>query len=132
MIKRDNWSTIKGVEWPEHPGDFRKVFSGEKLMAVLNEVTPPAVPLTAKPKLHSHPHEQMGICLAGEAEFICGSVRKRVSEGMVYSVEPNEKHEVRMLGSEGGLFLDVFSPPRVEYLSMQKSFENQEINKSQL
>jgi hypothetical protein len=42
---------------------------------------------------------------------------------MVYRIEPNEEHEVRIIGSQNGLFLDVFSPPRTEYVSKQKSFE---------
>ncbi len=77
-----------------------------------------------KVPLHSHPHEQMGICLAGEAEFISGKDKKIVRKGMVYRMKPNEEHEVRVVGSENGLFLDVFSPPRLEYLSKQKFMES--------
>ena len=104
----------------------RVLLSGRNMTFFLIEI-----PAGKKVPPHRHPHEQMGICLAGQAEFVCGSVRKKVSKGVVYKVESNEEHEVIMLGSESGLFLDVFSPPRLEYLSMQKSFENQELDKSQ-
>jgi len=66
----------------------------------------------------------MGICLAGEAEFTCNRKKKTVRRGMAYRLEPNEEHEVRVKGTENGLFLDVFSPPRPEYLKKQKSMEN--------
>lgn len=77
-----------------------------------------------KVPLHNHPHEQMGICLAGEAEFSNGIEKKLVRKGMVYRFESNEKHEVRTLSAENSIFLDIFSPPRSEYISMQKRFES--------
>jgi quercetin dioxygenase-like cupin family protein len=97
----------------------RVLLNGEHLTFFLVEI-----PAGKKVPLHSHPHEQMGICLAGEAEFICGEEKRIVTEGMVYRLKPNEQHEVRVSGSGNGLFLDVFSPPRLEYVSMQKSFES--------
>ena len=81
------------------------------------------IPFDKKVPLHSHPHEQMGICLAGEAEFSNGKEKRLVRKGTVYRFEPNEKHEVRTISSESSIFLDVFSPPRSEYISMQKRLE---------
>ena len=81
------------------------------------------IPFDKKVPLHSHPHEQMGICLAGEAEFSNGKEKRLVRKGMVYRFEPNEKHEVRTISSENAIFLDIFSPPRSEYIAMQKRFE---------
>lgn len=83
------------------------------------------IPFGKKVPLHNHPHEQMGICLAGEAEFSNGIEKKLVRKGMVYRFEPNEKHEVKTLSSESSIFLDVFSPPRSEYVVMQKRFESE-------
>jgi len=85
------------------------------------------IPFGKKVPLHSHPHEQMGICLAGEAEFSNGIEKKLVRKGMVYRFEPNEKHQVRTLSTESSIFLDVFSPPRSEYISMQKRFESENL-----
>ena len=81
------------------------------------------IPFGKKVPLHSHPHEQMGICLAGEAEFSNDKEKRLVRKGMVYRFEPNEKHKVRTISSESSIFLDVFSPPRSEYIAMQKRFE---------
>jgi quercetin dioxygenase-like cupin family protein len=82
------------------------------------------IPFGKKVPLHSHPHEQMGICLAGEAEFSNRLEKKLVRKGMVYRFESNEKHEVKTVSVENSIFLDVFSPPRSEYVSMQKHFES--------
>jgi quercetin dioxygenase-like cupin family protein len=35
---------------------------------------------------------------------------------MAYFIPSNEKHGVKVTGTEKGLFLDVFSPPREDYL----------------
>ena len=101
------------------PGVFGRVLlNGEHMTFFLVEV-----PVGKRVPRHSHPHEQMGICLVGQAEFISGSERRVVHSGMVYRLKPNEEHEVISIGSENGLFLDVFSPPRTEYVSMQKARE---------
>ena len=83
------------------------------------------IPFGKKVPLHSHPHEQMGICLAGE--FSNGIEKKLVRKGMVYRFESNEKHEVRTKSTENSIFLDVFSPPRSEYIDMQKRFESENL-----
>lgn len=81
------------------------------------------IPAGKKVPIHHHPNEQMGICLAGEAEFVSKNQIRTVKKGMVYRFEPNEEHGVNVRGTENGLFLDVFSPPRSEYISMQRSME---------
>ncbi len=69
--------------------------------------------------VHSHPHEQCGIALKGEAEIGNGISVHRVKEGMFYHIPPNEKHGVKMVRGSG-LFVDIFSPPREEYVEKQK------------
>ena len=69
---------------------------------------------------HSHPHEQMGICLRGEAEFMGDGQRIIVREGMAYAITSNEKHSVKVIGTERGVFLDVFCPPREDYLEKMR------------
>jgi len=69
---------------------------------------------------HSHPHEQMGICLKGEAEFMGDGQRVIVREGMAYAITSNEKHSVKVIGTERGVFLDVFCPPREDYLAKMR------------
>jgi quercetin dioxygenase-like cupin family protein len=113
---------LEYVDLPRYqflPSIFGRVLlNGERLTFFLVEI-----PAGKKVPLHSHPHEQMGICLAGRAEFISGKDKRIVHKGMVYRIEPNEEHEVRVIGPKSGLFLDVFSPPRLEYVALQKSIE---------
>ncbi|MBS7623249.1 cupin domain-containing protein [Candidatus Bathyarchaeota archaeon] len=96
----------------------RVLLNSEQMTFFIVEIPPgKSVPM------HSHPHEQMGICLAGEAEFTGRTEKRIVRKGMVYRLAPNEEHEVRTIGPEKSVFLDVFSPPRTEYVTKQRSIE---------
>jgi quercetin dioxygenase-like cupin family protein len=99
---------------------FQKVvakvlLSGKRLTFVHVEIEPNGI----VPE-HSHPHEQMGICLEGKAEFSNEGKMTIVKAGMAYWIPSNEKHGVKVIGDKPGIFIDVFSPPREEYLSKQK------------
>jgi len=63
---------------------------------------------------HSHPHEQMGMFLDGEAEFTIGDQKRTVKPGMAYLIPSNVKHKVAT-SDKPVLALDIFSPPREEY-----------------
>ena len=63
---------------------------------------------------HSHPHEQMGMFLEGEAEFTIGDKKRVVKPGMAYLVPSNVKHKV-VTSDKPVLALDIFSPTREEY-----------------
>ncbi len=89
----------------------RIVLSGDRMMFLLVELPPRGV----VPE-HSHPHEQMGLCLRGRAEFRSEDERTVVEEGMFYRFRSGEKHSVTSLIDSPCLFLDVFSPPREDYL----------------
>ena len=89
------------------------VFSGRKLMFLLVDLMPGQI----VPE-HRHPHEQMGLCLKGKAEFISNENRFRVEAGMFYWMKPNEPHSVKVV--EESTFLDVFSPRREDYLALTK------------
>lgn len=67
--------------------------------------------------IHSHPHEQMGICLKGSADFETENGVTTVKEGETYHIPGNEKHGVRNPSKGGATFLDIFSPPREDYLA---------------
>jgi len=94
------------------------VFTSDKVMFLLARVPPRGI----VPE-HSHPHEQMGVCLKGKAEFRAGGEKKTVEEGMFYWIEPWEKHSVTSLVEEPSLFLDVFNPPREDYIEKAKKPE---------
>jgi len=90
----------------------RLLLSGENIMLILVEVAE-----GSRVPMHSHPHEQMGMCLGGEAEFQTERGETVVKAGMVYHLRGNEKHGVKPLGKGGAVFLDIFSPPREDYLA---------------
>jgi quercetin dioxygenase-like cupin family protein len=85
------------------------VFSSQRMMFLLVDMK-----LGQIVPEHRHPHEQMGICLKGKAEFISGGNKILVEAGMFYWIKPNETHSVKVIAES--TFLDVFSPPREDYL----------------
>ena len=106
----------KSGSFDAFPGVTGKVlFSSERLMFFLVEVKGSEI----VPE-HCHPHEQMGICISGRAEFRAGDQKRIVDAGTVYWFRSNEKHAIRALGDEAAIFLDVFSPPREDYLQRVK------------
>jgi len=86
------------------------IFSGRKLMFLLVDMKPGQI----VPE-HKHPHEQMGLCLKGKARFTSGENKFLVEAGMFYWIKPNEPHSVEVI--DQSTFLDVFSPPREDYLA---------------
>lgn len=83
--------------------------AGERMMLSLVEMQPYSVV-----EEHSHPHEQMGLMLEGEAEFIVGGESQRVSAGMMWKIPGGVKHKV-IAGALPVRALDVFHPIREDY-----------------
>jgi quercetin dioxygenase-like cupin family protein len=98
------------------------VFSSENVMFLYV-----AVPPKAEVPMHSHRHEQMGLCLKGKAELRTETEKATVTEGMFYWFKPNEKHSVVSLVDEPSLFLDVFNPPREDYLEKAKNVKDEAV-----
>jgi quercetin dioxygenase-like cupin family protein len=63
---------------------------------------------------HEHPHEQVGIVLAGKALFIIDNEQKTLQAGDLYRIPGGTRHKVIAL-DEPVKALDVFSPPREDY-----------------
>lgn len=82
---------------------------GDKIMLSLVEFEPHAVV-----EEHSHPHEQMGLMLEGEAEFIVGGESRRVSPGGMWRIPGGVPHKV-IAGDRPVRALDVFHPIREDY-----------------
>lgn len=60
---------------------------------------------------HSHPHEQIGLMLEGEATFVIAGETRRVTQGQMWRLPGNVPHEV----STGELpmkAVDIFYPVR--------------------
>ena len=86
-----------------------RVAYGEKIMMSFVNIEP-----NTSLAEHTHPHEQMGMLLEGEAEFTIGGETKLVKPGEAYLVPSNVKHKV-VTFDKPVLALDIFSPPREEY-----------------
>lgn len=82
---------------------------GEHSMLSLVEFEPRSVV-----QEHSHPHEQMGMLLEGELEFIIGGQSHKVLPGMMWRIPGGVKHSA-IAGSAGAKALDTFYPIREDY-----------------
>lgn len=104
--------SIEDVEG-ERPmkGAVRKVLVHSNNMMMVYVEGPPGGGLA-----HSHPHEQMGYILKGSAELTASGETLVVKAGTSYCFEPNEYHEFKIIGDESCIVLDVFRPPREDYL----------------
>ena len=63
---------------------------------------------------HSHPHEQMGLMLEGEADFTIGDQQMRVTAGGMWRIPGGVVHKVVAL-ERPVRAIDIFHPPREEY-----------------
>jgi len=99
----------EGVRRELFPGVTARVIWGERLMLSLVEFEPDAVV-----ERHSHPHEQIGMVIEGEAEFVIGGERRLLRAGDMYVIPGGVEHQVRAVGGPARA-LDVFHPPREEY-----------------
>lgn len=83
--------------------------AGNGMMLSLVEFEPHAVV-----EEHCHPHEQMGLMLEGEAEFIVGGESRIVGPGTMWRIPGGVKHKV-IAGDRPVRALDVFHPIREDY-----------------
>jgi quercetin dioxygenase-like cupin family protein len=82
----------------------------EKLMMSVAEFEPHAVV-----EEHSHPHEQVGLVLQGQAIFFIGGEQKTLGPGDLFRIPGNVPHKVIAL-DQPVRALDVFYPVREDYL----------------
>jgi quercetin dioxygenase-like cupin family protein len=91
------------------PGVHIQTCATEKMMLSLVDLEPHSVV-----EEHSHPHEQVGIILAGRADFYIGGETKTLHAGDMYRIPGNVRHRVVVL-DEPVRALDTFHPVREEY-----------------
>ncbi len=82
---------------------------GDEMMLSLVEMEPFAVV-----EEHSHPHEQMGLMLEGEADFTIGGQSMHIVAGQMWRIPGGVLHKV-VAGQRPVRALDVFHPPREDY-----------------
>ncbi len=101
FYNRDN------MRQPKQTGGILRYFaSGEKLSIMRCEMRPGAIV-----PLHDHPHEQVGVVLEGEFDFVIGGERKRLKPGDMYIIPGGVKHSAIALDTQV-VFVDSWTPPR--------------------
>ncbi len=95
------------------PGIEAGLASGEKIMLARVSIAPDAIV-----PLHSHPHEQAGVCLEGEFDLEVDGEVRRIRAGSMYLIPGDTPHTARGVGVPC-VTLDIFSPPREDYLSAE-------------
>ncbi len=91
------------------PGIIARTFWGQQMLMAVVDLDPN----TELPH-HSHPHEQVGIVIAGQIEFdVAGQVRV-LHPGEVYVIPGGVAHGARTFDQPVKV-IDVFSPVREEY-----------------
>nr|HDO81582.1 cupin domain-containing protein [Candidatus Bathyarchaeota archaeon] len=102
------WRKRKAVKAGE--GVWRRTLAtGEKMMIV--EFSFEA---GAKIPTHSHPHEQVGYVVEGEIKLVVDGKEYTLEEGDSYLIPPNTEHSATT--PVRAKVVDVFSPPREDYL----------------
>ncbi len=102
--------------WDEIPTIYldtmnRKIFTGENVMLVRNEIHPKEVM-----PLHNHPHEQLFIVVSGECEVFTEGQTQMVKTGGLVWFRANQPHQVTNILDEPLVVIDVFSPIREDFL----------------
>jgi quercetin dioxygenase-like cupin family protein len=91
------------------PGVHIRTMAADRTMISVVDLEPGSVV-----EEHSHPHEQVGMLLAGRATFIIGDERKTLQAGDLYRIPGGVKHKVIVL-DEPARAIDLFCPVREEY-----------------
>lgn len=89
--------------------DIEVLATGEKSM-----VTKMNYKIGDKVPLHSHPNEQSGYVISGEYLIQYGQVTDKLKSGDSYCIPENVAHSWEVI--VGGEVIDVFTPPRLDYL----------------
>jgi Mannose-6-phosphate isomerase len=63
---------------------------------------------------HKHPNEQSGYVISGNYRIVYGDNDQLIGPGDSYTIPRNLEHRIEII--EPGEVLDVFSPPRMDYL----------------
>jgi quercetin dioxygenase-like cupin family protein len=91
------------------PGVNIRTAAAERMLVAVVDLEPGSVV-----EEHSHPHEQVGLWLAGKARFTIGDETRTVGPGDLYRIPGGVKHKVVVL-DEPARAVDIFCPVREEY-----------------
>jgi quercetin dioxygenase-like cupin family protein len=90
-------------------GVTTRTFWGERMLVSLVDLEPHAVIPS-----HTHPHEQVGVVVAGEYTITIGDETRLVKTGDIYIIPGGVSHGV-VTGDARATAFEVFSPVREEY-----------------
>jgi quercetin dioxygenase-like cupin family protein len=91
------------------PGVHIRTCAADKMMLSVVDLEPHSVV-----EEHVHPHEQVGMVLAGRPTFFIGGEQKTLQPGDLYRIPGNVPHKV-IVGDQPARALDIFCPVREEY-----------------
>ena len=94
---------------PLRDGVSARFVSGGRMMLSFVRLGP-----GAEVSAHDHPHEQLGYMLEGSMYLTIGDEERLIRPGDAYAIPGGVPHRA-VGGPEGGLALDIFSPPREDY-----------------
>ena len=92
------------------PGVILRTMWGEKTMISRGEIAANAVV-----PMHSHPHDQAGMVLAGAFAFTIGGETTTLKEDDYYIIPGGVAHGL-VANDQPSVALDIFSPPREDYM----------------
>ncbi len=106
----------KGIFRELAEGVTTRIFPGEQAMISIVRVAP-----HARGAIHAHEQEQWGYMISGSAIRIQDGEEIEVGAGDFWCSPGHVAHGI-IGGPEGAVILDVFAPPRPEYLKSGKGF----------
>ena len=110
MAHMKHWKDLPKI--PFHHGTAtRQVFSGDNVMMVFNTIQPEFPPF-----LHSHPHEQLLYIMEGHCEVTLGDEVVAMGPGDVIHIPCGMQHDLKVIGDETVLNMDIFTPIREDFL----------------
>ena len=89
--------------------DFELLANGQKSM-----VTKMNYKIGDKVPIHNHPNEQAGYVISGKIRLQFENNDQELTSGDSYVIPENVNHSVEVI--EAGEVIDVFTPPRKDYI----------------
>ena len=99
---------------PLRDGVSARFVSGGRMMLSFVRLGP-----GAEVPSHDHAHEQLGYMLEGSMYLTIGDEERLIKPGDAYAIPGGVRHKA-IGGPEGGLALDIFSPPREDYQELAR------------
>jgi quercetin dioxygenase-like cupin family protein len=112
----DTADLSQGIARTLAEGLTSRVFVGEQIMISVVRIEP-----RARGAVHSHPEEQWGFLVEGSGTRTQEGVDHPVSVGHLWYTPGGVPHGF-VAGENGAVILDIFSPPRPEYLKAGAGF----------